>query len=70
VVQSQNLPVLLRAYGKSVDHVSYMVAAVGAVCLMFLFGIGWKDIRKKESTVQEAQGIESCIVVNREPKPV
>jgi hypothetical protein len=26
---------------------------------MFLFGIGWKDIRKKESTVEEAQGIES-----------
>ncbi|KAB8071230.1 major facilitator superfamily domain-containing protein [Aspergillus leporis] len=54
VVKSQDLPGVLEAYAESVDHLFYMAAALGAVCLIFSFGMGWKDIRKKEPAPEQA----------------
>lgn len=51
-VSSANLPGVLKAYAKSVDRVFYMSAALGVVCMVFAFGMGWKDVRKKKSTGQ------------------
>lgn len=48
VVSGQDLPAVLKAYAKSVDHVFYMAAALGVVGVAFSFGMGWKDIRKKK----------------------
>lgn len=50
VVSSQDLPGVLEAYAKSIDHVFYMCAGLGVLCTVFAFGIGWKDIRKKNPT--------------------
>lgn len=46
-VSSQNLAGVLKAYAKSIDHVFYMCAALGVLCTLFAFNMGWKDIRKK-----------------------
>ncbi|KAJ5364122.1 uncharacterized protein N7496_009835 [Penicillium cataractarum] len=53
VVSTQNLPGVLKAYAKSVDHVFYMVAAMGVWGLIFSFGMGWKDIRKKKPAAEQ-----------------
>lgn len=47
VTSAQDLPGVLKAYAKSIDHVFYMGAALGVVCVVSSFGVGWKDIRKK-----------------------
>ncbi|KAJ5274428.1 hypothetical protein N7497_005031 [Penicillium chrysogenum] len=49
VVSGQDLIAVLKAYYQSVDHVFYMTAALGACCILFVPGMGWKDIRKKAS---------------------
>jgi MFS family permease len=51
-VASENLPGVLKAYSKSVDRVFYLSAALGVVCMVFAFGMGWKDVRRKKSTGQ------------------
>ncbi|KAJ5157256.1 major facilitator superfamily domain-containing protein [Penicillium canariense] len=48
VVSNQDLPGVLKAYAKSVDHGFYMSAALGVCCLIFAFGMGWEDVRKKK----------------------
>jgi hypothetical protein len=53
VVSVQDLPAVLKAYAKSVDHVFYLAAALGVVGVVFSFGMGWKDIRKKKPAEQE-----------------
>ncbi|KAJ5678219.1 uncharacterized protein N7477_003852 [Penicillium maclennaniae] len=50
VVSSDNLPGVLKAYAKSVDHVFYMSASLGIVGMVFALGMGWKDVRKKKPT--------------------
>ncbi|KAJ5219112.1 uncharacterized protein N7498_001211 [Penicillium cinerascens] len=52
VVSSENLPGVLKAYADSVDHVFYMSAGLGVFCMVFAFGMGWKDVRKKKPTGQ------------------
>lgn len=52
VVLSENLPGVLKAYADSVDRVFYMSAGLGVVCMVFAFGMGWKDVRKKKPTGQ------------------
>jgi hypothetical protein len=52
VVSSENLPGVLKAYADSVDRVFYMSAGLGVVCMVFAFGMGWKDVRKKKPTGQ------------------
>ncbi|KUL89762.1 hypothetical protein ZTR_00562 [Talaromyces verruculosus] len=48
VVPASDLQAVLRAYAISIDHVFYL--AIGASCAAFLtcWGMGWKDIRKKQ----------------------
>lgn len=48
VVPASDLQAVLRAYATSIDHVFYL--AIGASCAAFLtsWGMGWKDIRKKQ----------------------
>jgi hypothetical protein len=52
-VSDQNLPGVLKAYANSVDHVFYLVAAMGVVAFTFSFGMGWKDIRKKKPAAEQ-----------------
>jgi len=51
-VPAAQLPGVLKAYSVSVDRVFYL--AVGCSVLLFFasFGMGWKDIRKKEPSQQ------------------
>lgn len=50
---------LLVAYSNAVDHVFYLLAAIGVVGFVFSWGIGWKDVRgKKKETGLEAGGGE------------
>ncbi|KAJ5894129.1 hypothetical protein N7495_005820 [Penicillium taxi] len=49
IVSSEDLPGVLEGYAKSIDHVFYLAAALGVVCTAFGFGMGWKDIRKKNT---------------------
>ncbi|CEJ54273.1 hypothetical protein PMG11_00592 [Penicillium brasilianum] len=53
VVSVQNLSGVLKAYAKSVDHVFYMVAAMGVCGFIFSFGMGWKDVRKKKPATEQ-----------------
>ena len=47
-ITSENvLANLLVAYAKSVDRVFYLTASAGVSCFVFAWGMGWKDIRKK-----------------------
>jgi hypothetical protein len=46
-VQPVDLPAVLVAYANSIDRALYMVAAMAAACGIFLWGMGWNDIRNK-----------------------
>lgn len=52
---------LLLAYSYAVDKTFYVVAAFGVAAFVFSFGMGWKDVRKKE----DKQG-----TVGKKVKPV
>jgi hypothetical protein len=56
VVQSSDLPGVLLAYANSIDHVFYLVAAMAAACGIVLWGMGWKDIRKKNQSSTKSDG--------------
>ncbi|KAG4217300.1 hypothetical protein PC116_g34219, partial [Phytophthora cactorum] len=47
IISPAQLANVLVAYSKSVDRIFYMTAGMGVVCFVFSWGIGWKDIRKK-----------------------
>ncbi|KAK3329998.1 major facilitator superfamily domain-containing protein [Apodospora peruviana] len=48
VIAPKELQVVLRAYANSIDRVFYVVAVVAAVSSLFLWGMGWQDLRKKK----------------------
>ena len=48
VISRSDLAKVLVAYAESVDRVFYLTAAAGVACLIFTWGMGWKDIRKKK----------------------
>ncbi|KAJ5227232.1 uncharacterized protein N7469_007238 [Penicillium citrinum] len=48
VTSSDDLSGVLKAYSESINRVFYLAAGLGAVCVIFSFGMGWKDIRKKK----------------------
>ncbi len=48
IVSPADLPGVLVAYAKSLDRVFYFVAALAATCGIFLWRMGWHDLRKKE----------------------
>ena len=47
LISGADLADMLVAYAKSVDRVFYLTAAAGVCCFIFAWGLGWKDIRKK-----------------------
>lgn len=46
VVDPADLAGVIVAYASSVDRVFYLVAAMVAVSGLFIWGIGWQDLRK------------------------
>ena len=47
LVQPGDLNAVLKAYANSIDHVFFLVAALAALCSIFVWPMGWYDIRKK-----------------------
>ncbi|KAK4116025.1 MFS general substrate transporter [Canariomyces notabilis] len=48
IVSSEDLPGVIVAYANSIDRVFYLVAGMAAACGLVLWGMGWKDLRKKD----------------------
>ncbi|KAI3393978.1 hypothetical protein diail_3339 [Diaporthe ilicicola] len=47
-VSPADLSRVLVAYANSIDRVFYLAAALAVACGIFLWGMGWNDVRKKE----------------------
>lgn len=58
VVAPGQLGGVLKAYADSLDNTFYLVAASAATCIIVLWGMGWKDLRKKDETKIEAKNEE------------
>jgi MFS family permease len=52
-VQSDDIPGVLQAYANSIDRVFYFGAAVACICALVLWGMGWHDLRKKDTATPE-----------------
>ncbi|OAG01867.1 MFS transporter [Paraphaeosphaeria sporulosa] len=48
IVAPEDLPGVLKAYANSIDRTFYLAAALATVCGVFLWGMGWHDLRKKK----------------------
>lgn len=53
---------VLIAYSISVGRVYYLAIGCSGVAFLFSFGMGWKDIRKKEKIDREASGVKEGVV--------
>lgn len=53
-VPSKDLPGVLVAYANSLDRVFYLVAGCAAASFIFLWGMGWQDLRKKNESAASA----------------
>ncbi|KFY33399.1 hypothetical protein V494_07663 [Pseudogymnoascus sp. VKM F-4513 (FW-928)] len=51
LVSAEQLLAVLRAYGKAIDAVMYLGIGLGVLAFVCAWGLGWKDIRKKEHGV-------------------
>ena len=51
IVDPADLGGVVIAYSNSVDRVFYLVAALVTVSGIFIWGIGWQDLRKKVENV-------------------
>ncbi|KAH7384634.1 major facilitator superfamily domain-containing protein [Pyrenochaeta sp. MPI-SDFR-AT-0127] len=49
-VSPADLPGVLQAYANSINRVFYLAAALATLCGVFLWGMGWHDLRKKEES--------------------
>ncbi|KAI1074270.1 MFS general substrate transporter [Whalleya microplaca] len=57
-VGSGDLPGVLDAYSNSMNRVFYLVAALAAVSSIFIWGMGWKDLRKRgEVAADRVKGV-------------
>jgi len=54
VVSKNELPGVLLAYSESMDRVFYLAAGASVGSFCFAWGMGWKDIRKKQTVQGEA----------------
>ncbi|GAB1314339.1 hypothetical protein MFIFM68171_04549 [Madurella fahalii] len=55
VVDTADLPGAIVAYANSVDRVFYLTAAMVVVSGVFIWGIGWQDLRKKTGDAADAE---------------
>ncbi|KAJ4302891.1 hypothetical protein N0V90_001782 [Kalmusia sp. IMI 367209] len=53
-VSGTELAGVLVAYAQSIDRIFYLAAAMGAGCFVFAFGMGWKNLKKKQSPPSKA----------------
>jgi hypothetical protein len=63
LVQGEQLKGVLRAYSTSVDRVMYLGAGLGVASFVFCWGLGWRDIRKKEEEGESRGGGEVLVAV-------
>ncbi|RAH63991.1 putative efflux pump antibiotic resistance protein [Aspergillus aculeatinus CBS 121060] len=56
-ISKDKLAGVLLAYTQGIDHVFYLSAAIGVGCFCAAWGMGWRDIRKRQPTGDE----EKCI---------
>lgn len=55
-VAPADLPAVLVAYANSIDRVFYLAAALATACGVFLWGMGWHDLRKKKGDGTNQKG--------------
>ncbi|KAI0407026.1 major facilitator superfamily domain-containing protein [Xylaria palmicola] len=48
IVSTEDLPQVLVAYSNSISRVFYFIAAIAATCSIWLWGLGWTDLRPKK----------------------
>ncbi|KAH9987956.1 MFS general substrate transporter [Xylariaceae sp. FL0662B] len=56
VVSPDDLPSVIQAYASNIDRVFYPAAGVAAASGVFLWGMGWRDLRKKETLAASDTG--------------
>jgi hypothetical protein len=56
IVAENDLPAVLVAYSNSIDRAFYLIAGMAAACGIFVWGMGWHDVRKTSevSKIDEA----------------
>ena len=57
---ADQLPGVLKAYTKSVNRVFYLTTALAAFCLIFAFGMGFKNIKPKEADKKDKKKAEDA----------
>lgn len=55
LVSAQDLPGVLVAFSTSLDYTFYLQAGAGVIAWVSAWGMGWKDIRKREKGSQPDQ---------------
>lgn len=55
-VSAENLAGVSIAYANSIDRIFYLAAGLAATCGMFLWGMGWHDVGKREGGSKDAEG--------------
>lgn len=55
VVEAADIDGVIAAYANSIGYVFYLVAALVTVSGLFIWGIGWQDIRKKAGNSTSAE---------------
>jgi hypothetical protein len=60
-VSPEDLPLVLKAYANSIDRTFYLAAAFATLCGVFLWGMGWHDLREKkeEGAEKDEDGTKS-----------
>jgi hypothetical protein len=57
-IPSTELPVVLIAYAKSINHGFYLVAGAATTAFVFAWGMGWEDVRKYREKPENPEDIE------------
>jgi hypothetical protein len=56
-VPREDLQGVLQAYSDSIDRTFYLAAAFAALCGLFLWGMGWHDLREKKKGQGEEEEV-------------